>query len=147
MLLLLFFFFFFRFTGIKQKSKAFTFSWNPCTKFSIPSHCNDVLVSLCYCYYALMWTVFLLCVLNWKKPSKIQFLEFSYFSSAITINFSSSKYSVKWFFSRRIRRPLLYSETLPRVEGSTTYLSYPGQANIPYISLQNVVIYLQFRHK
>lgn len=53
MLLLLLFFLFFRFTGIKQKSKPFTFSWNPCTKFSIPSHCNDVLVSLCYCYYAL----------------------------------------------------------------------------------------------
>ncbi|CAH3037561.1 unnamed protein product [Porites evermanni] len=33
-----------KFTGIKQKSKPFTFSWNPCTKFSIPSHCNDVLL-------------------------------------------------------------------------------------------------------
>ena len=89
------FFFLYRFTGIKQKTKSFTFSWNPCTKFSIPKDCNDVLVSWCYCYTCFKCELYFYCecwvVWNYLK---FNFYEFSYFSSPITINFTSSKLTV-----------------------------------------------------
>ena len=44
-------------------------------------------------------------------------------------------------------RPRLYGEKLSRVEGSPAYPSYPGRANLSYISLQNLANRLHEKQK
>ena len=46
-----------------------------------------------------------------------------------------------------VLRPHLYGEKLSRVEGSPAYPSYPGRANVSFISLQNLANRLYEKQK
>ena len=62
-----------------------------------------------------------------------------------TVNNELLKVS-EWLNANKLR-PRLYGEKLSRVEGSPAYPSYPGRANLSYISLQNLANRLHEKQK